>query len=687
MWGKVKTATAYPGARRTPIVDRLHGRDVPDPYRWLEDPAAGETKAWLAAQDTRWHEQAAELPGRAELHDRVAALGDMGMVSEPTWRGARRFFLRRTADQDHPVLYTADEGGTERVLVDPHALTTDGTVVLDDWQPDRSGQRLAFQVSRGGDERSLLFVLDVRTSDVLDGPIDRCRYTPVAWLPDGAAFYYVRATPDGARQVYLHRVGTPADTDTLIHGGDATAMYGLAISADGRWLTMSRSRATSAGNDLWIADLCAAAPEAPNLVAVQDGTDAQTVANVGPDGRLYLVTSLDAPRGRLCVADPAHPVPAGWRTLIRADDASVLNDFAILDGPDLEQALLVVSWTRRATSEVTVHDLITGDRVGEIALPGLGTVGSLSTMDAVAHEAWFTYADSVTPMTVYRYDARTRETALWARPPGSVVVPDVQTHEVVCTSDDGTQVRVVVLAQAAATAGPRPTILYGYGGFGIPLTPTYSSFTLAWVEAGGVFATASVRGGGEEGEAWHRAGMLDRKQNVFDDFAAAARTLISQGWTTSAQLGICGESNGGLLVGATITQHPDLAAAAVCSAPLLDMVRYEASGLGASWRGEFGSAADPEQLAWLLDYSPYHRVEPGVDYPAVLLTVFDGDTRVDPLHARKMTAALQWATSGERPVLLRREGDVGHGARAVSRSVALAGDMLAFLAAHTGLTP
>jgi prolyl oligopeptidase len=681
----MKTATAYPFARREQVIERRHGHDVRDPYRWLEDATSADTQAWVTAQDALWREHAAEQPGRAEFCERVAALSDMGMVSEPTWRGTRQFFLRRTAEQDHPVLYAADEDGTEQVLVDPHALAAEGSVVLDDWQPDRSGQRLAFQVSGSGSERSLLFVLDMRTRDVLDGPIDRCRYTPVAWRPDGAAFYYVRATTDGTRCVYLHRVGKPADTDALILGGDRTATYGLAISADGRWLTVSASHTGTAGNDLWIADLQGSAAETPALVSIQHATQARTVGNVGPDGRLYLVTDLDAPRGRLCVGDPAHPEPARWCDLVRADTDSVLSDFAVLDGPELERALLVVTWTRHAIGEIAVYDLMTGRAVDNVTLPGLGSVGSLATRDTAAHEVWFTYTDSVTPGTVYRYDARTGDTELWARPPGTVVVPEVRTHELISFSDDGTPVRIVILAQPSAVRQPRPTILYGYGGFGIPLTPTYSSFTLAWVEAGGVFATASVRGGGEEGETWHRDGILDRKQNAFDDFAAAARSLIDEGWTTSSQLGVCGESNGGLLVGATITQHPDLVAAAVCSAPLLDMARYERSGLGANWRGEYGSASDPEQLGWLLGYSPYHRVEEGVDYPAVLFTVFDGDTRVDPLHARKMVAALQWATSGARPILLRHESGVGHGARAVSRSVSLASDMLTFLASRTGL--
>ncbi|GAA3419459.1 hypothetical protein GCM10018952_59020 [Streptosporangium vulgare] len=307
----------------------------------------------------------------------------------------------------------------------------------------------------------------------------------------------------------------------------------------------------------------------------------------------------------------------------------------------------------------------------------------MTTRPEGGHEVWFTYTDSVTPAGVHRYDTRTGRTSPWSAAPGAVEVPELEARQLVFASADGTPVRMVVLARPGS--GPRPTILYGYGGFGLSLTPSYSSYILPWVEAGGVFALAQLRGGGEKGAAWHRDGMLERKQNVFDDFAAAAEKLVADGWTTPERLGACGESNGGLLVGAALTQRPDLFAAAVCSAPLLDMVRYERSGLGPSWRSEYGSADDPEQLGWLLGYSPYHRVTGGVGYPATLLTTFGGDSRVDPMHARKMCAALQAATSGPRPILLRHEGDVGHGSRSAGRAVDLAADMLAFLAAHTGL--
>ena len=680
----------YPPAERQSVVDHLHGYPVHDPYRWLEDPASSETRRWQAAQDDLWRGHAAVLPGRDRLHARVAQLTHTGMITAPMWRGERRFFLRQTADQEHPVLYTARPDGRQEVLVDPVALDPRAMTTLAHWQPDWDGRLLAYQLSPRGDEGSELYVLDVGTRRVVDGPIDRCRYSPVAWLPGGEAFFYVRALPGEAarsRRIYLHRIGTPATTDVLIFGSgrDETTSYGLGISQDGRWLTISASRGAAPGNDLWLADLSASAPEEPGLRVVQEGVDARTVLNVGRDGRMYVVTDLGWPRGRLCVGDPARPEHETWVDLVRADPETVLSDFTILDGHELQRPLLLVGWIRHAVGEISVHDLLTGERLGEVPLPGLGSIGSLAARPTGGHEAWFSYTDSITPGAVYRYDARTGETALWADAPDAVEVPAVEARRIVCASSDGTPVQLLVLAKPRAAMGPRPTILYGYGGFGIPLTPTYSSYILAWVEAGGVFAAANLRGGGEEGEEWHRAGTRDRKQNVFDDFVAVAERLIADGWTTAEQLAICGESNGGLLVGAALTQRPELFAAAVCSAPLLDMVRYERFGLGATWRGEYGSAGDPEQLRWLLAYSPYHRVRGGVDYPAVLFTVFDDDSRVDPLHARKMCAALQNATAGARPILLRHEDEVGHGARAVSRSVGLAADMLAFLAAHTGL--
>ena len=706
----------YPDAERLDLVERLPAANpahtVADPYRYLEDAGDPRTVAWSEAQDALFAEQRERWPGRDRVARRVRELLSAGTVGPPVWRGERQFLVRRTGEQEHGVLLLLepdDSGGTrERVLVDPIALDASGATTLDAWQPSKEGDLLAYQLSVGGSEESVLRILDVATGDDVDGPIDRARYSPVAWVPGGRQLYYVRrldpaALPEDERQyhrrVWLHTVGKDPEQDVEVFGAGRamTSYYGVSVSLDGRWLIVTASEGTAPRTDVWIADLSSSPLEAPHLVEVTVGLDAQTGAHVGRDGRLYLGTDLDAPRGRLAVADPASPGPEHWRDLLPERPDAVLEDFTILDGRALgDRSLLVAGWTTHAVSEVTLHDLESGERVGDVPLPGLGTVGGLLSRPEGGHEVWFTWTDHTTLPHVYRFDALTGEVSLWARPPGDVEeVAETVSRQVEVTSADGTTVRMFVVARAdrlgpaGAPLAPAPTILYGYGGFGISLTPGYSATALAWVEAGGVYAVANLRGGGEEGEDWHRAGMMAVKQNTFDDFAACTDALVAQGWTTPQQLAISGGSNGGLLVGAALTQRPEAYAAVLCSAPLLDMVRYQLHGLGVTWSEEYGDAADPEQLGWLLGYSPYHAVREGVRYPATLFTVFEGDTRVDPLHARKLAAALQHATSAplhEAPILLRREKHVGHGARAISRTVDLVADTLAFAAHHTGLS-
>ena len=710
----------YPEAERLDLTEEILGHQVSDPYRWMENDTSAERAGWLAAQADLFGSYRDELPGRDRLAARVRELLSTGYVGTPAWRGERFFYTRRDPGAEHGVLCTQVGAvlgeGQENVLVDPMAIDSSGLTTLDAWQPDKEGRLLAYQLSEGGNEESLLRVIDVTTGSLVDGPIDRCRYSNVAWLPGGKAFYYTRrlppeVLPEGEsqyhRRVYLHQVGAPVDEDVLIfgEGRDKTDYYGVSVSRDGRWLVISASRGTAPRNDLWIADLSESDPATPDLRVIQEGIDAQTGVRAGRDGRLYVFTDLGAPRGRIAVTDPADsrgPGPATWRDLISEDPEAVLSGYAVLDGAELDRPVLLAEWTRHALSEITVHDLATGERLGEVPLPGLGTVGGASERPEGGHEAWFVYTDYTTSSVVLRFDARDSSLTTWADAPGSVQVPDVTARQVTYQSKDGTAVRMLVISSSAAPGGlggvvppgasrapdgPRPAILYGYGGFDISLTPAYSPNILTWVAAGGVYAVAGLRGGNEEGEEWHRAGMLDRKQNVFDDFHAAAEALIRDGWTTADQLAISGGSNGGLLVGAALTQRPDLYAAVVCSAPLLDMVRYERFGLGQTWNVEYGTAADAEQLGWLLAYSPYHHVVPGTRYPAVLFTAFTNDTRVDPVHAYKMCAALQHATSSgpQRPVLLRAEAQVGHGARAVSRMAELAGDTLSFAARYTGL--
>jgi len=679
----------YPSARRLDLTEDLLGYPVSDPYRWLEDPASTESAAWLAAEEELWASYRDGLERRGEFASRVTELTHVGNVGVPVWRGELRFYTRRDPGQDHGALYVADSEG-ERSLVDPGALDPSGRTTLDAWQPDKEGRLLAYQVSTGGDEESILHVIDVATGALVDGPIDRCRYSPVAWLPGGKAFYYTRKLGEGQvpageeqyhRRVYLHTVGTDSAYDAMIfgEGRDKTAYYGVTVSRDGRWLTLSESLGTAPRDDVWIADLAASDPATPEFTEVITGRDAQTSAGVARDGRLYVFTDLDAPRGRLCVADPSAPGPGQWQDLIPEDPSAVLRGYTLLDD------VLVVSWTRHAIGSISVHSRETGSRLSEVQLPGLGTVGGLNSHPEGGHEAWFGYTDYGNPSTVLRYDAADGSVSVWATAPGAVDLPRLSAEQVTYTSADGTLVRMVLLSSPGATEGPRPAILYGYGGFDISLTPGYSANILSWVEAGGVYAVAGLRGGSEEGEEWHRAGMRDAKQNVFDDFRTAAQWLIESGVTTRDQLAVWGGSNGGLLIGAAVTQRPDLYAAAVCSAPLLDMVRYERFGLGQLWSDEYGTASDPVELGWLLGYSPYHHVAPGTDYPAVLFTVFTNDTRVDPVHAYKMCAALQHATASGRPVLMRAEGEVGHGARAVRFAAELAGDALAFVARETGL--
>ena len=690
---------SYPPAERADTVDELHGRRVADPYRWLEDPADPRTESWSKSQDELARTWLEELPGRAETGERLRSLLSAGSVSAPVWRAGRAFFTRRDPGQEFPVLYLRESDGSERPLLDVTTIDPSGLTTLDSWSPSLEGERLAYQISVGGDEESLLYVLDVTTGEQLEGPIDRCRYSSISWLPGGAEFCYVRrlppeAVPDGEeqfhRRVWRHLIGRHPDDDELIHGDglDHTFYYGTGVSRDGRWLLVGGSPGTAPRDSVWIADLTTGG-ELRQIVDIS--ADVEVSAWVERDGRLYVLTTLGADRWRLCVADPEEPEPQNWTELIPEEPDSVLEAVRWFDD-GTDDPKLVVLRTRHAVSELTLHDPVTGERTADVPLPGTGQITALTTLDedtdGDADRLWIGWTDFATPPCVHVYSRAEGRTRIAERAPGAVDLPEVHTSQVTYTSKDGTAVRMFVLAPAREPDHPRPAMLTGYGGFSLSMEPGYSTIALSWVAAGGVWAEPSLRGGGEEGQQWHRAGMRESKQNVFDDFHAAAEHLIETGWTTPGQLAITGGSNGGLLVGAALTQRPELYRAVVCSAPLLDMVRYEKFLLGRTWNDEYGTAEDPEELDWLLSYSPYHAVTEGTAYPAVLLTVYESDTRVDPNHARKMCAALQHATSSDpaqRPVLLRRETEVGHSARSVSRTVGLATDQIAFLAEATGL--
>jgi prolyl oligopeptidase len=678
---------SYPPARRQKEVDFVHGREVPDPYRWLEDPSSSEAAEWSDAQDELARAYLDSLPGREAIQSRLRELFAAGLVTVPVVRGERAFYQRRTGEQEHSVLLVREADGTERVLVDPAALSDEGIVTLDGWAPSIEGSSLIYLLSEGGDEESVLRVMDVLTGEVVDGPIDRTRYSSVAWLPGGEAFYFVRRLPPGSvppgedqfhRRVYRHVVGTDPDRDELVfgEGRDKTEYYDVHVSRDGRWMLVWASLGTAPRNDLYIADLASDR----RLRPIQEGVDALTAGQV-KDGRLYLLTNRDAPRFRLVVADPERPESEWWRDLVPESDL-VLTDFTVT------RDAVVVAATQHAIGTLAVHDLETGALRRTVDLPGLGTVMGLSSRPEGGDDVWIGYSDFTTPPRVYRYVVESGDLEVWEDAPGAVEVKGISASQVWYRSKDGTDVPMFLIHREGLRPDmerPSPTILYGYGGFNISQNPEYSARVLSWVDAGGIFAIACLRGGSEEGETWHRAGMREAKQNVFDDFVAAAEWLIERGYTSPVSLGIYGGSNGGLLVGAALTQRPDLFEAVVCSAPLLDMIRYERFGLGVTWNDEYGTVEDATEFGWLLAYSPYHRVVEGAPYPAVLFTVFESDTRVDPLHARKMCAALQWATTSDRPILIRRERKVGHGARSLTREVDLSVDRMAFFAALLGL--
>ncbi|MDP9354586.1 MAG: prolyl oligopeptidase family serine peptidase [Chloroflexota bacterium] len=688
-----------PPARREDVVDTLHGVAVPDPYRWLEDGESAEVRAWTAAQNARTEEILGGVPGRAALEARLRELFLVGTVSSPVVRGARCFFLKRTGDQNQPILYVRDGlEGEERVLVDPNSASAEGLMALDWWYPSPDGGLVAYGTSRNGDEWSTLRVVEVETGDHRPDVIERTRYCSLAWLPDGAAFFYTRYPEPGSvpageehyhSHAFFHRLGDDPASDPKVFGEGRSPqdVITLTISDDGRWLVATAMQGWSR-SEVYVQALtdgdCGG-----TWTPVVEGVDALfTDAHLVND-RLLLRTNLDAPNYRvvsvdLGARDTVMAGPETWTTVVAERDDRVIEDVVVAgEGLAIHEREAVVSRLRR-------YDL-DGRRTGDLDLPGLGSVAALdgergNPLLAVG------YTDFVTPASAFVFDLGSgSRQPLAPHPPAPGFDPaQVEVRQVHYPSKDGTPIPMFLVHRRDMTQdGSNPTLLTAYGGFNISLGPEYRPALPAWLERGGVFALPNLRGGGEFGEAWHQAGMRGNKQNVFDDFIAAAEWLVAEGYTAPERLGISGGSNGGLLVGAALTQRPDLFRAVVCKVPLLDMVRYHHFSIAKLWIPEYGSSDEPDEFAWLLAYSPYHRVVDGTTYPATLITTAEQDSRVDPLHARKMAALLQHATSmgAERPVLLRAEAQAGHGiGKPLSKRVAEAADEWGFLGSQLGLT-
>ncbi|MFI9839005.1 prolyl oligopeptidase family serine peptidase [Nonomuraea sp. NPDC051941] len=691
------SARAYPPARRGEDSDVVHGRVIPDPYRWLEGDGA-ESRRWLRAQHELTEGYLRSSRPRPFFADLLDRLMTPGTDSAPVWRGTRAYFLSRRPGQEHAALYCRDDGG-ERVVFDPARLGGPGSAgaTLDSWSLSSTGRLLACQVSRDGTEQGVLLVADLVSGEIVDGPIGGVRYPTVAWLPDESAFFYVRRgldeSPGAVRSVWLHRVGRDARKDTPVFGlgGDARTSHRVALY-HGRWLVVSARVGTAPWNTLHLADLTVSPPDEPRFLPIPLAPGALGFARVSRSGEIYLHTTGAAPRGRVRAmaarnlgTTAAKWDGRSWRDVVPEDPAAAISGFSLLEDDGTNAPRLFVVRTRDAASEVTVWDGRSSRCLDHVALPGAGTVRELSVRPGAPAIAWFTYTDYTTAPTVLRYAGPAARTGADRRTTSQATIT---TRRESYVSADGTEVRIFVMAPASCASGPdrvRPALLTAYGGFGAAVTPSFEPSALAWVEAGGVFAVACVRGGGEQGAAWHRAGMRGHRQNAFDDFHAAAEWLIGEGWTSGDRLGVIGASNAGLLAAVAVTQRRELYRAAVCIAPLADMARYERFGMGPAWRFEYGSVDVPAELDWLMAYSPYHHVVPGETYPSCMFVVFEHDTRVDHMHARKMAAALQHAATGPGTVLFHVAGGLGHQPRSRGKGVAVGADALAFLAVETGL--
>ena len=684
----VAAAMTPPATRTVDVKDVLFGVAVHDPYRWLEDVRDPEVSAWMAAQDGAARAVLAGLPGRDRLLRRFRELYYLDALSAPLHRGGRYFYTRRHADREKAIVYWREgASGEEKVLLDPNAMSADGSTSLGVWVPSWDGRQVAYAVRLNNADEATLHLMDVATGkvsavDVIEG----AKYADPAWTPGGDGFYYTWLPTDptisvadrpGRAELRFHRVGSPPATDRRVRvaTGDPRTFLSVDLSRDGRWLFAYVSHGWNS-TDVYLRDLKGNDESWRPLVV---GKDALFFVHAWRD-RFYILTNEHAPRFRVMRADAARPQPAHWTELVPEAADAVIEDMRLLGGH------LVLGYLKNAASRLEVRTL-DGARVRELALPALGSTFGL-TGNPDENEAFFGYQSYTTPPEVHRLSVATGETRLWSAVKVPVDASALEVEQVWYPSKDGTRISMfVVRRKDMPRDGSTPFLLYGYGGFSVSERPTFTTSFFPWLEAGGGFAVANLRGGGEYGEEWHRAGMLHRKQNVFDDFIAAAEHLQKSGYTRPDRLAIMGGSNGGLLVGAAMVQRPDLFRAVSCGVPLLDMVRYHLFGSGKTWIAEYGSAENEAEFRTLFAYSPYHHVK-AAPYPSVLMTSADTDDRVDPMHARKMTAALQAATTSGRPVLLRIEKNAGHGgADMVKQAVETSADRYAFLMREVGLTP
>jgi prolyl oligopeptidase len=684
-----KASVVYPVTERQNLVENQFGVPVADPYRWLENDVREDPKvaAWVAQQNALTNSYLATLPTRALFQQRIRELYNFERFGVPQKEGNRYFYSRNTGLQNQNVLYVREGlNGTPRMLIDPNTWSQDGATALGGWEPSEDGRRLVYSIQEGGTDWRVVRVLDVDTGKVMADEVKWVKFSPLSWAKDGSGFYYSRfPEPKKGQQfqslnenhaVYFHKLGTPQSADRLVFAQPDRPKLSNSgqVSDDGRWLIVTSSEGTDERYDVTLIDLTRPnAPPRRYITGLQNQWD--YVGNVG--NTFYWATNTQAPKLRIVSTDISRPTPEPRQLVGEAD--------ATLEGASIVGNQLIASYLADAKTEVRTFTL-DGKPTGKISLPGIGSAGGFSG-DANDSETFFAFSSFNMPTTIYRYDSSTGQATVWAQPKVAFQPEDFTVSQRFYRSKDGTRVPMFLVHRKDLDMSKRqPTLLYGYGGFNVSVTPGFSATRLAWVEQGGVLAVANIRGGGEYGKAWHDAGRLQNKQNVFDDFIAAGEYLVREGITSPKKLAVQGGSNGGLLVGAVVNQRPDLFAAALPAVGVMDMLRFNRWTAGRYWVDDYGYPDREPDFRTLMSYSPYHNIRPGKDYPAILVTTADTDDRVVPGHSFKYAAALQAMDTGPQPKLIRIETRAGHGSgKPTEKIIEEYADMWAFIAQHTGL--
>ena len=672
----------YPVARKDDVTDVYHGVKVADPYRWLEDPDSAETRAWVEAENKVTFGYLESIPARSALKERLTQLWNYEKFSTPSQYAGRYFYSRNTGLQNQSVLLSADSLTADpRPLIDPNTLSADGTVALSGTSVSDDGKLIAYGIASAGSDWNVWKVRDVASGEDRDDVLQWIKFSGASWSKDGRGFYYGRfpepeagaslKAPNYFQKLYYHKLGTPQSADVLVYErpDEKEWQFAADVSEDGHYLVITVSKGTDDKYRILYKDLTK--PDAKPVELI-DNFEAE-YAFIENDGPVFwFKTNKGAPRGKVIAIDTRDPSPGKWVEVI-PEAAETLRGVSMVDDT------FIASYLKDAHTQVKLYDTA-GKFVREVEFPTLGTASGFGGKRK-DKETFYSFTTFTAPTTIYRYDMKTGASTVFKRPKVEFNPDDFETTQVFYKSKDGTRVPMFLSHKKGLRLdGTNPTLLYGYGGFNIALTPAFSPANVVWMERGGVYAQPGLRGGGEYGEAWHQGGTKLSKQNVFDDFIAAAEWLIEHKYTSTPKLAISGGSNGGLLVGACLTQRPDLFGAALPAVGVLDMLRFHKFTIGWAWIDDYGSSDHPEQFRALSAYSPLHNIKPGTSYPATMITTADHDDRVVPAHSFKFAAALQAAQSGDAPVLIRIETKAGHGAgKPTSKIIEEAADRWAFL--------